>query len=155
VKNKRVRLIERAAQLDLACTAHLVADNNAEGWDFLNRLAAEYASGHNRFDQPGEALFLACKGEVVIGIGGLNRDPYSHDSLVGRVRHVHVLATHRRRGVGRRLMQAILTEARGHFRLLTLRTFNPAAAAFYRSLGFHTEPPIPHATHHLELAPRA
>lgn len=148
-------LLERAHQLDLGEIAHLVADNAAEGWGFMGKLVAEYANGHNRFDQPGEALFIARDDAVITGIGGLNRDPYSHDPTIGRVRHVHVLSTHRRRGVGRALMQVIIAEARLHFRLLTLRTHNPIADAFYRSFGFRTEPVIPDATHQLELAPLA
>jgi hypothetical protein len=49
-------------------------------------------------------------------------------------------------------MQGIIDAARQEYRLLTLRTFTEPAASFYQALGFQTEPSIPEATHHLQLA---
>jgi len=129
----------------------LVQESLAQGFDFVHRLVTEYASGANRFDQPGEALFGVYVDQGLIAVGGLNHDLYLHDGQTGRVRHVYVLSAWRRQGAGHCLVQRIIEEARPHYRRLTLRTLNPEADPFYRALGFQTEPPIPHATHHLDL----
>jgi GNAT superfamily N-acetyltransferase len=102
---------------------------------------------------PGEALFGMYEAGRLLAIGGLNRDPFLHDPQVGRVRHVYVLSAYRRQGMGRLLMQGIIEAARQSYQLLTLRTFTEPAASFYQALGFRTEPPIPAATHHLQLTP--
>ena len=130
----------------------LIQESLAQGFDFVERLAAEYAEGSNRFDCPGEALYGVYSGQSLIAVGGLNRDPYLPDGETGRVRHVYVLSAWRRRGAGSLLVRRIVEEARPHYRRLTLRTLNPEADRFYRALGFRTKPPVPHATHHLLLS---
>jgi GNAT superfamily N-acetyltransferase len=132
----------------------MLQESVGHGFDFVEKLVAEHISGANRFDQPGEALFGVYDGQRLIAVGGLNRDPYLQDEHTGRVRHVYVLSAWRRQGVGSRLVQQIIEEARPHYRRLTLRTLNPDAYLFYQSLGFQTEPPVPHATHHLDLEER-
>ncbi|MFZ1755934.1 MAG: GNAT family N-acetyltransferase [Caldilineaceae bacterium] len=133
----------------------LLAASRAEGYNFVDRLVDDFADGSNRFDQTGEALFGVYAEGQLIAIGGLNRDPYLPDENAGRVRHVYVLSAHRRHGAGRLLIEAIIHAARPHFRLLTLRTFSPAAAIFYQALGFRTDPTIANATHHMRLYPSA
>jgi len=59
-----------------------------------------------------------------------------HGSSGSRVRRLYVARTQRRRGVASALMRQLSTDAAGHFRVLHLRTSNPAASAFYESLGF-------------------
>jgi GNAT superfamily N-acetyltransferase len=129
----------------------LVQESLGQGLGFVERLVDEYASGANRFDRPGEALFGVCADRLLVAVGGLNRDPYLKDGETGRVRHVYVRTAWRRQGVGSLLVRRIVEEARPHYRRLTLRTLKPAAARFYRALGFRTEPPVPHATHYLDL----
>jgi ribosomal protein S18 acetylase RimI-like enzyme len=58
-----------------------------------------------------------------------------------------VLQAYRHLGLGRKLVTAVMEAGRGRFRMLTLKTENPLAAALYRSLGFVEEPPVEHATH--------
>ena len=118
-------------------------------YEFVQRLVTEFENGTNRFDLPGEALFGAFAGDTMIGICGLNRDPYLNDGHTGRVRHLYVLADWRRKGVGRRLIEAVIAEAKLHFDQLTLWTND--AAPFYRSLGFTEDDTIPKATHHMAL----
>ena len=138
-------------ELPLDDLAPLIQESLAEGSEFVERLAAEYADGSNRFDQPGEALFGVYSGQSMIAVGGLNRDPYLQDGETGRVRHVYVLSAWRRHEVGSLLVRRIVQEAKLHYRRLTLRTLNPEANRFYRALGFQTKPPVLHATHHLIL----
>lgn len=127
-----------------------------EGYGFVDRLVDDYHDGSNRFDQPGEMLLAVYEGAQMIAVGGLNRDPYAMDTAAqtktGRVRHVYVAPAYRRLGVGRCLLQAIIDAARPTFARLTLRTFNPVAAAFYQSLGFVETCEIDQASHVLSLA---
>lgn len=116
--------------------APLVAEADREGHAFVRRLRDDWKSGGNRFDRAGEALFGAFCGGRLVGIGGLNRDPYTKADNVGRLRHLYVAPDMRGRGVGRLLVERILAETRGSFTLLRLRTLSTDAAAFYRRLGF-------------------
>ena len=127
----------------------LLADSEREGSRFVRRLVDEWATGANRFDRPGEALFTARIADRVVGICGLNVDPYAAAN-VGRVRRLYVLSAYRGLGVGRRLVMAVLQAARGRFDVLRLRTTNPAAARLYESLGF-TPSTASECTHVIDL----
>ena len=116
--------------------APLVAAADREGHAFMRRLQDEWDGGANRFDRAGEALFGAFAGERLVGVGGLNRDPYANADGVGRLRHLYVMPDMRRSGVGRMLVERIVAEAKAGFSLLRLRTLSADAAAFYRRLGF-------------------
>jgi GNAT superfamily N-acetyltransferase len=144
-------IVERLTGLPPEALAALVADSEQAGWRFLRRLADEWAAGANRFDRPGEALFGAWAGGRLVGVCGLNVDPYAADPGVGRVRRLYVLAECRRLGVGRRLVQAVLDAGRGRFGSLRLRTESPQAAAFYERLGFRRLVGVPECTHGLDL----
>lgn len=121
---------------NVAVLEHLVAESEQEGFHFLRRLRDEYESASNRFDRPGEGLFLAWLGDRPVGTCGLNRDPYAQDDTIGRVRRLYVHPSVRHRGVGRSLVAIVVARARESYRILRLRTENPAADAFYRSWGF-------------------
>jgi hypothetical protein len=49
---------------------------SSEGHRFVKRTLEEWSDGSNRFDQPGEAFYIASDGGRVIGMCGLNIDPY-------------------------------------------------------------------------------
>ena len=116
--------IERLNSLPIDAVEPLAREAEAQPQPltFMRRLINEYASGVNRFDQPGEAMFGAYAGDALVGFAGLNIDPYAHHPRVGRVRHVYVLASHRRSGAGRAMLLDIISVARPHFDLLRLRT---------------------------------
>ena len=132
---RRIVEIERVSRLP-EDFAGLLEDSERAGLRLLRRLAEEWASGANRFDRPGEALLAARIGGALVGIGGLNVDPYASGPGVGRVRHVYVLSSRRRLGIGQALVEAIVDAARGRFARLHLRTANPEAARLYERLGF-------------------
>ncbi|MGG7566066.1 GNAT family N-acetyltransferase [Rhodovulum sp. DZ06] len=121
----------------------------AEGFRFLDRLAADWTSGETRFDAPGEALFAAWRGGALVAIGGVTRDPWAgaapEPSRTGRLRRFYVHPSARRRGVGAALLAELIAAARPHFTRLRLRT-DESAAAFYAALGF-AQTAEPGATH--------
>lgn len=129
----------------------MLQESREQGFTFLDRLVQEFEDGTNRFEKPGEVLFGVYSGQLLVAVGGLNQDPYLSKSDVGRVRHLYVMTAWRRQGVGRHLMRLIIEEARRSFSLITLRTFREPADRFYRAIGFHTEPKIAGASHHLVL----
>jgi GNAT superfamily N-acetyltransferase len=144
--------IERLAELPPDGLAQLAAESEQSGFRFVRRLLDEWTAGVNRFDRPGEALFAAVVGDRTVGVCGLNVDPYAPAARVGRLRRLYVLAASRRAGVGRLLVAAVVTAARGTFDRLRLRTDHPEAARFYERLGFRPCPGADDCTHVLELA---
>lgn len=128
--------IERLESLPIDRLKPLVTEADATGFHALSRLLTEWQSGWNRFEQTGEALFIATDGGRVVGVCVLNRDPYLSDPTIGRVRHLYVAVDHRRNTIGTRLVRAVMELVGGHFVRLRLRTGSPDADAFYVSLGF-------------------
>ncbi|WP_110950712.1 GNAT family N-acetyltransferase [Pseudomonas bohemica] len=116
-----------------------------QGFRFLTRLIAEWESGANRFDEPGECLMAAYLNEQLVAIGGLSRDPYLQDDT-GRLRRLYVADAARGRNVGRTLVKRLVERAAQRFRVVRLSTDTPDGAAFYLRCGF-----LPlddaHATH--------
>lgn len=129
----------------------LVAESESAGYRFVRRLAEEWSSGANRFDRPGEALFVAWMEGRLIGACGLNVDPYTKADGVGRVRHLYVLSAYRRLGVGGQLVGRVVDAARERFGRLRLSTQNPEAAQLYERMGFTPSAGAPDHTHVLEL----
>jgi uridine kinase len=129
----------------------LVAESEAQGLRFVRRLGEEWTSGTNRFDRPGETLLVARQAGQIVGVCGLNVDPYAGAPRIGRVRHLYVRRSVRRLGVGRALLEEIVRAARGPFDHLRLRTANPAAAALYETLGFRRAADAADYSHVLEL----
>ena len=147
-------LIERLDDLPLDRLGDLLADSEAAGSRIARRLVDEWADRTNRFDRPGEALFGARVGERLVGVCGLNVDPYAGDDRIGRVRHLYVLVSFRRRGVGRQLVARVIESARDRFDSLRLRTDNEAAARLYVAMGFRAGAERREFTHILELGRR-
>lgn len=144
-------LIERLPVLPSDRLGPLVVESEEAGLRFVRRLAEEWASGRNRFDRPGEALFAAVHDGRTIGVCGLNVDPYAAAPRVGRVRHLYVLAAHRQLAVGEQLVGEVIAAARGPFDTLRPRTGNPAAARLYERLGFRRASGLANCTHLMEL----
>lgn len=143
-------LVERVATLGPDLDP-LVADAEAEGHLFLRRLRDAWASRENRFDRPGEILLAARIDKKLVGIGGLNIDPFARAQGIGRLRHLYVASDARKRGVGSGLAREILAAARSRFAIVRLRTDSPEAAAFYTRLGFQPTDE-PDATHLIRIS---
>ncbi|PQV55069.1 N-acetylglutamate synthase-like GNAT family acetyltransferase [Paraburkholderia sp. BL21I4N1] len=114
----------------------LEREASKQGFKFLGRLIEEWRTGSNRFNKPGERLLVALAAGNIVGIGGLNVDPYKPIGDTARLRRLYVASSFRRRGVGEALVYALLKEASGTFRVIRLSTDTEAAAAFYVRLGF-------------------
>ena len=82
-----------------------------EGFHFVERLVRDWTSDSNTFEQPGERFLGAFSESDLIGMCGINRDPYAEGNADGRLRHLYVRRRARRRGIGSALVQRLLNEA--------------------------------------------
>lgn len=121
-----------------------------EDFRFLTRLIAEWNSGANRFNAPGECLMAAYRNKQLIGIGGLSVDPYA-DKNMARLRRVYVSASSRRHHVGQTLVKALVAHAALRFQNLCLFTDTAVGDAFYLKCGFTRIEDV-HATHAMCLS---
>ena len=129
----------------------LAADATADGQRMLEVLREDWASGAERFDKPGAALFGAFAGDALLGLAGLTRDPYLRGEEAGRVRRFYVRRASRRHGAGRMLLGAVAAAAR-ETAWQRLRVRAPAEAfAFYEACGFLRAVGEASATHVLPL----
>ncbi|MGH7306453.1 MAG: GNAT family N-acetyltransferase [Candidatus Rokuibacteriota bacterium] len=144
-------LIEQLHDLPPDLVRDLLVDSEAAGSRIVRRLVEEWADRTNRFDRPGEALFAASVAGRLVGVSGLTVDPYARDERIGRVRHLYVLTSFRRRSVGRQLVARVIGAAGDRFDSLRLRTNNEAAARLYVALGFRAREAAGEFTHVLDL----
>jgi N-acetylglutamate synthase-like GNAT family acetyltransferase len=128
--------IERVKQLPADLDMELVPASVGEAFAPIQWLKEQWRDGSNQFSQPGEAFYVARIDGRLVGVCGLNRDPYVKESSSGRLRRLYVLPDFRRKGIGRRLVLCALEEARPHFAVVNLRTFDDESAAFFEAIGF-------------------
>lgn len=118
-----------------------------QGYAHIDRLAEDWASRAERFDNPGEALFAAFLGSTLAGVGGVTREPSAPDGDVLRARRLYVLPQFRGRGIGRALVDAIVEHAFQSVSRLTVHAGRDAPA-FWDHLGF-ARTDAPGLTHEL------
>ena len=135
-----VRWTEPTLPPGLSALAETARD---EGHPFLVAFETEWSSGALRFDGSGECLFVAGTEDLLIGIGGICRDPYQQHADIGRLRHVYVAPAFRSRGLATRLVGACLDCTGSDFRVIRLKTVNPAAARLYERLSFQRSSSLP------------
>jgi len=73
----RIVRIRDLSSLPSGQLADLMAESEQAGLYFVRRLQDDWRSGANQFDRPGETLFVAIDETRLLGICGLNVDPYS------------------------------------------------------------------------------
>jgi GNAT superfamily N-acetyltransferase len=129
----------------------LRVEARAEGYRFIERLAADWASGALRFDHPGEVLLAAYAGNELAAIGGLTPDPVLPETL--RMRRFYVTERYRRSGIGRRLAAALLKRASQAGRPAVVNA-GPGSAVFWETVGFVSDERDGH-THLFSLDPAA
>ena len=112
----------------LACTQ--------EGHGMVKRLLNDFRSGANRFDRPGEALFVHLAASSAMAVGGLNLEPETCYGKAGRIRRLYVLPDRRGRGLARSLIEATMAFASGYHEVLTVNVGTLPARGLYEHLGF-------------------
>lgn len=108
----------------------LRAEADAEGHRHMSRLAAERAETPELFI----ALLAAFDDGELLGIGGMTAEP--GDASAIRMRRLYVTQAARGRGVARAIANALLNEALGQTRLVTVHAGNPGAERFWEAMGF-------------------
>ena len=98
----------------------MLRETEVLGYRFLRRLTDEWHDGTNRVERHGEALFVAGAEGRLVGVCGLNQDPYAANPQTGRVRHLYVAQELRGRGVGGNLVRQVIHDARKGFELRRL-----------------------------------
>lgn len=130
----------------------LVKQSKDEGFRFVERLINDYKNCSNTFNHFGEGLFGVFNGEgVLIAIGGLNKDPFSNEQYIGRLRRFYVSKEYRRHGIGSLLVKRIVDEAKRYYKILVLHTDTEHAEKFYTSIGFSKGNIYLNSTHYMEL----
>ena len=126
----------------------LRSESLAQHFNMLRRLAENWQSGKNRFSAPGEKLLGAFVGGQLVGICGLNVDPFSPQLRAGRIRHLYISDAFRRQNIGQQLLVAVITHSGTWFDFLNTHA-PPSAWPFYESLGFRPVYDEPRVTHRL------
>lgn len=101
----------------------------------------EFATLPGKYAVPEGRLLLAWKSEVVVGCAALRK---VNDSVC-EMKRVYIRSTARGEGLGRRLIERVLVEAReaGYSRIcLDVLPEFTAAQGIYESLGFRPAPPV-------------
>ncbi|WP_434637904.1 GNAT family N-acetyltransferase [Klebsiella sp. I138] len=126
----------------------LRSESLAQHFNMLRRLAENWQSGKNRFNAPGEKLLGAFVGGQLVGVCGLNIDPFSSQLRTGRIRHLYISESCRRQNIGQQLLVAVITHSGTWFDFLNTHA-PPSAWPFYESLGFRPVYDEPRVTHRL------
>ncbi|MDX7986490.1 GNAT family N-acetyltransferase [Xenorhabdus sp. 12] len=135
---------------DTAGFLELVDESIHFKFNMLSRLHDNWHNGSNHFDAPGEKLLGAFYDGTLIGICGLNNDPYELQARTGRIRHLYVGSNYRKMNIGTNLLNAIIEGTGQHFDFLN--TNAPRSAfSFYERIGFIRLNGINKVTHRLFL----
>ena len=91
-------LLIAATTPDAPGFAALRTESLEQHFNMLRRLAENWQSGKNRFTAPGETLLGAFVNPQLVGVCGINSDPFSPQPRAGRIRHLYISERYRRRG---------------------------------------------------------
>ncbi|CAI8830782.1 MULTISPECIES: GNAT family N-acetyltransferase [Priestia] len=115
----------------------LLTESQEEGFFFFTKLVAEYKNRQNVFNKTGERLWgVYGEQNKLIGVAGLNQNSYSQYANAGRVRRFYVSAQFRIKGIGKRLLKAVIHYAENSYDSLVLYTDTDEAKLFYERNGF-------------------
>jgi GNAT superfamily N-acetyltransferase len=113
----------------------LRARAEAEGYLFLNRLARRWTDGAYEGDTHA-SLRAVFDGDAIAAVGAQTADEYDPHPDHRRVRHFYVSPDYRRHGVGRRLAEALTSDAFELAPRLHLRATHALSTAFWDAMGF-------------------
>jgi len=108
-------------------------DAHCDGHSRMERLAADWATGVNRFAAAGEALFSASAAGELAGIVGMTIDGV--DTAAMRMRRFYVRPGFRRHGVGCSLADVLLAQARRVAHRVLLNATTELAVRFWEAIG--------------------
>lgn len=145
MKKIEIKKIENLLDLHIFS---LVNESKRLGFLFLERLVDEYKNKINQFTKPGEILLGVFTDNEIIAIGGLNRDTFSNDPKIGRLRRFYVQQNYRRSGIGTLLLNEILLYANNHFEAVVLYADTEEASLFYCRNGFVKNNKLIKSTHY-------
>ena len=146
--NKEEQLIEKVINLDENEIGEILTESESFGYHYLTKMIDQWKTGQNRFSKSKEQLILYKDGERVVGIGGINEEPYIKESSYGRLRDVYVLKEYRRKRVASQIVEHLIEFGRKHYKAITLRVpDNAEASPFYESMGFLATQEIETVTH--------
>lgn len=86
----------------------------------------------------------------LVGMGGVNNNPFCHEGQVGRLRRFYVSKKYRRKGYGAKLLNHIVQECCQNYDVIHLYTDNPKACLFYEMNGFKKVENIEKVSHTLD-----
>ena len=89
-------LLIAATTPDAPGFAALRIESLEQHFNMLRRLAENWQSGKNRFNAPGETLLGAFVNHQLVGVCGINSDPFSPQPRAGRIRHLYISERYRR-----------------------------------------------------------
>ncbi|HDR6277959.1 MULTISPECIES: GNAT family N-acetyltransferase [Bacillus cereus group] len=133
MKDMHIQQIENLMKYEFK---YLVQESKEEGFNFLKKLINEYENELNTFNKSGECLYGIFQGEKLIGIGGLNVDPYTENNKIGRLRRFYIAKDYRRIGLGKLLLNKLLSHAEKYFKVVVLHTDTKQGDVFYTANGF-------------------
>ena len=144
-------LLIAATTPDAPGFAALRTESLEQHFNMLRRLAENWQSGKNRFNAPGETLLGAFVNHQLVGVCGINSDPFSPQPRAGRIRHLYISEKCRGLGIGKQLLAVVMADASIWFDFLN--THAPKAAyGFYHRAGFSLVADEPRITHRLFCA---
>ena len=147
---RRMRLT-RIESIDPYNWTEILNCSRSEGRKIVNRLVTDFQAGTNRFDAPGEILFVHLCSNGVVAVAGLNQEKDTSFGRAGRIRRLYVIPSSRGNGLARSLVEEIIVSASSHFDILTVNVGKLDARGFYEHLGF-TPVDHPGITHTKKLA---
>ncbi|MBP2170804.1 ribosomal protein S18 acetylase RimI-like enzyme [Erwinia toletana] len=128
----------------------LKSESIASGFNMLSRLEDNWLTNKNRFDKPGEKLLGVLSEGLLVGVCGLNRDPFMINARAGRIRHLYISNQWRRMQAGSLLLSEVVKDSALWFDFLNTNA-PPSAFIFYQRAGFIPFTGSAKVTHRLPL----
>jgi len=130
-------VVSRVDELPSDIKPEILEASIREDFSPIQWLIADWLDGKNQFSLPGESFYEARTQGRLIGVCGINQDPYAESNTkAGRIRRLYVLPEFRRRGVGTKLIMRVVEDAHLHFPEINLRAYDKGSATFFEVVGF-------------------
>ena len=145
-------MIEEITDIEKVDLAEILEESKGLGYGMIERLIREWKSGETDFSKENEAYFAFVADGKVVGVGGVNEEPYLKIKEYGRMRHLYVLKSWRRKGIGSAIVGTTIDFAKKHYILMTLMTPKDGRSdSFYEGIGFEKCTSLNRVSHTLDL----